>query len=599
MAKFDIKAFGRFLKQLRIDTKDYGRVILGDRLSGGQRYFIREVVKGIEDGVHEFWTLKGRQAQISTIMLAFGLYWMYRYDGVRGSLVTDDEGNRQEFKGILEGYTDNLPLSYSYQRVASSVHGMAFANRSRLSYLVAGRKKGNSRLGQGRGITYMHATEVAAWGCGDEGFASLQASLSQKSPHRLFVYESTAQGFNLFHDHYMIAKGASSKHAIFVPWWMKEDYSIPEDDRRFRVYWDGRISSDERDWVNVVRKRHKFEMTPGQMAWWRWMGAEQLTDRMILMQEFPPIEELAFISSGYGFFSNDRLTSQTRRAQSHKPDYQLMVFGNEWYELETAKSTPARANLLIWEDPHPRGHYFIGADPAYGSNPECDNGVIQVWRGFANGAYQVAELAGREISNYQFAWALVYLCGWYGNSTVNLEVNGPGQSVLAEIRRMRMSASVMGPDSRGLSKAMASMRHFLWGRMDTLGGSGNSIGWVTTQGTKERALTHLKDYFERDMMQVNSEACIREMGYIQRGEGGGIETASGKNDDRVMAAALAAAAYAKDLQPSLIARGLTIERELSLDGKEPTGQQEASQRAVDKYLVAVGIKEGNQGRKRA
>jgi hypothetical protein len=589
--KFNLRRFKTFLDYLKIDTKDYGRISLGRRLGGTQKAFIRQVVQGIEEGVHEFWCLKGRQARISTIMLGFGLYWLYTKPGLRGSLVVDEEGNRQEFKSILESYTQYLPKDYSVERTASSVYGMQFANRSRLSYLVAGKKKGNERLGQGRGIAYLHATEVATWGCGEEGFASLQASLAQMNPDRLFCYESTARGFNMFHDYYYVAKKAKSKRAIFIGWWLNEDYSLRPDDVRFKTYWDGKLLPRERDWIRVVKSVHGFEISPEQVAWWRWMGAEQIKDESLLMQEYPPIEEMAFIQSGTGFFSNDRLTEEYKRASKFSPKCYRMVFGQEFYDTEVAESTPSRCDLKIWEEPEDRGVYVIGADPSYGSNPESDNGVICVYRCFANGLYQVAQYASNQMNSYQFAWVVVYLAGAYRDVTINLEVNGPGQPVISEIARMRMKATTIpGEIGKGLRNTMGCMRYYLWRRLDSLGGPGKSVGWLTTSASKERAFTHLKDYFERGMMQINDTDTLDEMKKIVREPDGSIQGSGSTHDDRAMGSALAVSAYAESVQTGLMARGMTIEKELSRGEVEPPGVVPTSERALQNYLQRVGLR---------
>ena len=69
------------------------------------------------------------------------------------------------------------------------------------------------RLGQGKAITYLHGTETASWG-NEEGLASLIASLAEKNSERLYMFESTAQGFNMFHDMYKVAKRAKTQQRL-------------------------------------------------------------------------------------------------------------------------------------------------------------------------------------------------------------------------------------------------------------------------------------------------------------------------------------------------------------------------------------------------
>ena len=115
---------------------------------------------------------------------------------------------------------------------------------------------------------------------------------------------------------------------------------------------------------------------------------------------------------------------------------------------------------------------------------------------------------------------IAHLAGAYKNSTLNLEVNGPGQAVINEIRNLKRMASAMGgPIGHGLLDVLGSMQNYIWRRNDTLGGLSNSIGYLTTSSTKERMLNYMKDYFEREMMTISSLDTLEEMKNIVREDG--------------------------------------------------------------------------------
>ena len=99
----------------------------------------------------------------------------------------------------------------------------------------------------------------------------------------------------------------------------------------------------------------------------------------------------------------------------------------------------------------------------------------------------------------------------------------------------------------------------------------------------------MKDYFERGMMDINSIETIEEMKTIIR-DGPSI-AASGRNkDDRVMASALACAAYAEQVQPRLIQMRLSKDRSKKLQDKsENSSIGDVSQRAVGNYLKRIGF----------
>jgi hypothetical protein len=201
---------------------------------------------------------------------------------------------------------------------------------------------------------------------------------------------------------------------------------------------------------------------------------------------------------------------------------------------------------------------------------------------------QVAEFATSELNTFQFAWVICYLAGAYTNSTLNLEVNGPGQAVIQEMRNLKRQATALpGNEGRELTNVLSNMQHYLWRRNDSFGIS-NSIGWVTTHSSKERMLNYFKDYFERGMLHMYSTECIDEMKGIVRDQGT-IAAMGRAKDDRVMAAALATAAFAEQVQPRLIQMRLTREKKVVQDEEAENGGQAQVGKQVGNYLRALGF----------
>lgn len=222
--KFDLAKFNRFCRELTVETKELGMQKLGARLLGTQTYIMQEIAKGLENDKHFFVILKGRQLGITTISLALDLYWHFIHPGFQGTLTTDTEENRDQFRTTLAMYMDGLPPEYKIPLMSHNRNQLVLKNRSRLFYQVAGlRSKGS--LGRGKAITYLHGTETSSWG-DEEGLASLLASLAEKNPAGLYLFESTARGFNMFHDMYVTAKRAKTQHAIFCGWWRNELYQV-------------------------------------------------------------------------------------------------------------------------------------------------------------------------------------------------------------------------------------------------------------------------------------------------------------------------------------------------------------------------------------
>jgi hypothetical protein len=582
--KFNLQQFYHFCSQLKIETKEEGLKKM-DHLLGTQTYVMEQIADGLANDIHFFVILKGRQLGITTISLALDLYWHFINTGLQGTLTTDTEENRDMFRSTLAMYMDGLPKEYRIPLIAHNRNQLSLKNRSRLFYQVAGlRAKGS--LGRGKAITYLHGTETSSWG-DEEGLASLLASLAEQNPNRLYIFESTARGFNMFHDMYVTAKRARTQRAIFCGWWRNEFYSADPESDIYKVYWDGKLTPEEKEWTRDIKKLYNVEINSRQMAWWRWKLYEGIKDDALMYQEFPPTEDYAFVMTGTSFFSNAHCTDAMKVAKKITCENYRYSMGANFEDTQVLKSTDRLATLKIWEQPIDTEYYVIGADPAYGSSDWADRFCIQVFRCYADGMEQVAEFASPEMNTYQFAWVIAHLAGAYKNSTLNLEVNGPGQAVINELRNLKRLASVKGGQSgRDLMDVLGSMQNYIWRRNDTMGGISNSIGWLTTSATKERMLSYMKDYFERGMMDIYSMDTIEEMKTIVR-DGGSIEASGRNKDDRVIASALAAAAYAEQLQPRLIQMKKT--RDVSRKQQEHTPEELAVGRNVSDYLKKIGI----------
>ena len=582
--KFDLQRFYRFCSELKIEAKEKGLIKLGSLL-GTQTYVMNEIARGLEDDCHFFVILKGRQLGITTISLALDLYWHFTHPGLQGTLTTDTEENREMFRSTLGMYMEGLPRAWKIPLDSHNRNQLVLKNRSRLFYQVAGSRK-NGNLGRGKAITYLHGTETSSWG-DEEGLASLLASLAQTNPDRLYMFESTARGFNMFHDMYVKSKKARTQRAIFCGWWRNELYTADPDTAVYKTYWDGRLTPEEREWVRDIRKLYQVEINSRQMAWWRWYLHENAQDESLMYQEFPPTEEYAFVMTGTSFFSNSRCTDQAKESKKLRPDMYRYVMGQMFQDTEVMRSTERLATLHVWEEPVDTAYYVIGADPAYGSSDWADRFCIQVFRCYADGLEQVAEFATAELNTYQFAWAIAHLAGAYKNSTLNLEVNGPGQAVINELRNLkRQAASIGGQQGSDLMNVLGHMQNYIWRKNDSMGGISSSMGWVTTGPSKERMLTYFKDYFERGMLEVRSMELLDEMKTIKRDQGS-IQAQGRGKDDRVIAAALAAAAYAEQVQPRLIQMRVTKENSKKTETLTP--EQISGQRSISSYLKSIGI----------
>lgn len=566
---FDPEHFIHFCDNLVIDTKEKGKQKL--KLLGTQKYYIQEIAKGLSEGQHWFVVLKGRQLGLSTVSLALDLYWNFLHPGTQGSLVTDTDENRNNFRTMLSMYIDNLDKRFKVPVKAHNRMELTFRNTSRLAYLVAGTKK-NSSLGTGKAINFLHATECSSWG-DDEGFRNLLATLAETNPHRFYVFESTARGYNLFHEMWETAKESRFQRAIFIGWWRNEIYRKERNTAEFNVYWDGHLTVEEAKWVSDIKELYDFDIQPEQIAWWRFKLAEEIQNENQMYQEYPPTEEYAFQMTGSKFFSTGSLNRAREEVNQAREAMYYCYQSSSYVEtLRLVECEERDAELTVWEPPESGVQYVIGADPAYGSSENADRFVASIWKCYADKLVQVAEYATPDSSTHQFAWILAHLCGVYSGALLNLEMTGPGQSVFSELQ----SLTKFPPNARHceLNDVAGNIRHYLYRRQDTMGG-GFAYQWMTNQREKERMLNTYRDYFERGMLEIRSPDLLNEMRVIVR-DGGWIGGDGDAKDDRVMACGLSVIGWHDWLLHDLMLENVTqarMEAQKELEGSMTTLQR--------------------------
>lgn len=570
VSPFPLERFQKFCSVLQIQSRDYG--LIPFRLLGSQLYVLGEIAKGLSEGVTSFVVLKDRQSGMSTLFLALDLFWAFEHKGLLGVFATHEEASRDQFRAQIDLFLTSLPKPY---RVAESTNNrtmLVLKNTSLFRYLVAGQRSTTNKLGRSGGTNYCHSTEVGFWGS-PEDIASLNQTFSHIYPHRLYIVESTANGFNHFEEMWQTALISPSQRAIFSGWWRDERKEFGAAHPNYKFYMPAGtsevLSKHERQMVAAVAEQYGFQITAGQLAWYRWHLENNCGgDQAQMSQEQPSVPEEAFQSTGAKYFVNEALTRAFKAARGALCMPFDVKVTDRWQDTEIrATSRIATARLKIWEEPNVKwGRYVIGVDVAFGSSPDNDLTVISVWRVWADRAIQVAELATPEISTYQCAWMVAYLGGLYKDCMVNLEVTGPGQDVLKELDRVKQWAREMtGPEGADLRNVLARMREFLYRRADSFGG--NVVRqWKTSagpSGTKTLLMSRFKNYVELDIAQPKSLALIEEMRRI-RIDGGSIEAESG-HDDRVIAAALAVYAWGEWRLPELRAQGWTYERAKAIE----------------------------------
>ena len=213
---FDLLAYQRFASKLTIPSRDAG-MILFDHPFGTQQAVRQEIAAGLDDDVHDFLFLKGgRQIGGSTEFDALSLYWLQRHAGLVGQLVSDDMPNMKYRRKLLRQMLAWLPRQYRFPINADNLEFLEWTApcRSTLVFDYAG-VRANSNLGRSKGLNYLYADEVGSW-TDERAVMALEAALSEQHPQRLFLWISTARGFNTFKDMWDEAGHAVTRRRCFI-----------------------------------------------------------------------------------------------------------------------------------------------------------------------------------------------------------------------------------------------------------------------------------------------------------------------------------------------------------------------------------------------
>ena len=593
------KPFIQFLESVRIDSKEVAAVDeFGTPLNmwGSQRMMIDEICSGLENDVFWFLVLKARQLGISTITLALDIFWLLIHPGLLGALVTDTEGNRNVFRATIEKYIKYLPMDLvgsDFSVVNSNNTFLLLSNGSRLDYIVAGTKS-KATWGEGRGYVLAHLTEIGNYGSAS-GLASFRETLAETHPHRLFIGESTAKGYNHLKDMWDEAlRDTMTKRAIFIGWWAKELNRIKRADKRFNIYGRDAPNYREQELIDEVAIRHKIHVDREQLAWYRWRASDSSSSDQDREQNLPWLAEQAFVFTGFSFFQT-RLVAQDMEAATDPDNFDhyrfkgyRYIIGNEFWAINMEEITEMaridEVELRVWEEPVKDAQYVIGCDPAFGRNDWGDRSCASVWRCYADRLVQVAEFASADYETHQFAWVLAHIAGAYRNCIVNLELSGgPGLAVMREWEslRQRLRAEMYAEivTKFGWEDSLNQARWYLYHRPDSMG-AGYAYGWKSSRDAKFNMLNGMRGSYTTRVMWVRSRKLLEEMQTVIQ-DGGTIGAPGREKDDRVFGAGLANLAWEEWIRQPMIAQGLTYE----LISKREAGELGLVNQVVDRLVA--------------
>lgn len=564
-------AFLDFLKCILIDSKEKGRYRLSDGLYEAQLRLLDGVFDGLAADIHDFKVLKSRQLGISTITQALFVFFLGMIEGLKAVVLFDTAPHVKRVRLEVIALIKRLPASLKYPSIVSdSREILQLENGNTVEWLAAGVRETESsgNLGRGSGINLVWASEVSSYK-NEEGLQSFIETLAETFENRLYIWESTARGYNHWRDMWVDAKKDDlNQKGIFIGWWAHPDHQILKSDRKFERYGLKEPTAEERATIENVRTEYNHEITIEQLAWHRFKidptreaeEGEKKGDQFKI-QEQPTTELECFTQAGSSFFDHVALNQhsiQVGRFERSK-NYHYS-FGPEFPHTIITQAVHWRdVQLRVWTPPEQGMRYIVSADPAYGRNPDNDRSACQVVACYADCVEQVAEFASPIVNTKQFAWVIASLAAWYKNVDTIIELDGPGEAVWAEYeglpRLVKSPYMRQSAEERGLTDVFNNVRNYIFSRPDAMNGRGNNWHWKTGN-RKESIMEKLRAYVQTGQIIIKSMDTIEEMRTIAR-DGAAIEAPSHKHDDRTLSLAFALRAWEDSVRPQLLAKGQT------------------------------------------
>src|SRR5260221_4412273 len=260
-------------------------------------------------------------------------------------------------------------------------------------------------------------------------------------------------------------------------------------------------------------------------------------------QNFPWDEDDAFLQTGQAFFPVRKMAIIISDLTENPPPFKGYAYEFTETFMDTkiqSVKTADEAQLKIYELPSDIGQYAMGVDPAFGRENQ-DRTVVQILRCYADRVVQVAEFASPNPESYQAAWVMAHLAGIYQNIMMIVEVTGPGEATVIELKHLRQlfdAGALPLPAGGGIEDLFGAARFYMYHRSDSPG-AGFMYNWKTNLDNKLAVLNQLRDSVTLGMVEIRSVRCALEIQSLIQ-DGSSIEPAiSTSKDDRVLGLALA------------------------------------------------------------
>jgi hypothetical protein len=292
---------------------------------------------------------------------------------------------------------------------------------------------GQTIVGRGDTLHFAHLSEAAFY----KDLKNVLNAVVEACEFGDIDIESTPNGHNDFKELYKKAKaGESSFNAIFIPWYMSDEYSIEflikEEVSEMTPYMQKlyfmsdedvlqSLTDEEKKLIEAAKNEYDVVLTPGMIKWRRY----KIEDKgEMFFQEYPEDDESCFLRSDRGVF-----ISVEHDENAKAPLDNL----RSWKEVQDLHFEDAEEELIKYR----QKKLYAGLDPAKGT-PDGDWHVFSVYdptRYVGKGAF-VFELRSRDPIDI-FALRIKSLLSGY-NIRLGVEGNGVGVAMVNKLNELEV-----------------------------------------------------------------------------------------------------------------------------------------------------------------
>lgn len=472
--------------------------------------------------------LKARQTGISTLVAARFFRSAHLFPLRRCVVIADERDRSSAIFEFYERYYSNL-IEQMQPGIISTQRGNVLHMRNDSQIVVETAM--DAEAGRGTTVQALHCSEVAFWPNAEDVFVSLAQAVPDEGSE--VILESTANGVgNFFHQFWDQAEEGSNGYlAIFLPWWIHDEYELPLTDEEREAILKSRDPYEREALDRGFFWEGEFhKLSPEKLAWRKRVGIPEKCAGNLrkFRAEYPTTAREAFVATGETFFDKDSLEAYEKKA---RPPLRRGTLKDNGKGRLIVYPDPL-GHLRIWELPQKDSVYVISADTASGKSvssgdPDNERGG----RDFScadvycpKTRKQVAQLHGR-MHPETFAQHLVWLGYLYNTALIGPERNfSSGETVVQKVYDEHEYPN------RYFARQVNTKKD---GRLTS------RWGWWTTKVTRPIMLDELAEAVRNIDIDISCKETIRELFTFILNDRGIPTAQDGTHDDRVISLAIA------------------------------------------------------------